>query len=99
MEDGSTPATIAELPLNWFYGPGVKLDFRDLPDGHVVTAAEVEAELDRIEHDLQPGDVVLVNTAAAAKYGGGGRNSRTHSLFGCNDSYVSRATLIRLSAS
>jgi kynurenine formamidase len=72
MEDGSTPATIAELPLNWFYGPGVKLDFRDLPDGHVVTAAEVEAELDRIEHDLQPGDVVLVNTAAAAKYGGGG---------------------------
>ena len=29
----------------------MKLDFRHLPDGHVVTAAEVEAELKRIARE------------------------------------------------
>jgi kynurenine formamidase len=47
----------------------VKLDFRSLPDGHVVSAAEVEAELDRIGHKLAPLDIVVVNTAAGAAYG------------------------------
>jgi kynurenine formamidase len=61
--------TIDEVPLEWCFQPGVKLDFRHLPDGHVVTAAEVEAELARIGHDLQPLDIVLVNTRAASRYG------------------------------
>ena len=47
----------------------MKLDFRDRPDGHVVTAAEVEAELGRIGHPLRPLDIVLVNTAAGAAVG------------------------------
>ena len=40
-----------------------------MPDGHVVTAAEVEAELTRIGHTLQPLDIVLVNTAAGMAVG------------------------------
>lgn len=68
--DGGKPAlTIDQIPLDWCFGPGVKLDFRHLPTGHVVTAAQVQAELDRIGHDLKPGDIVLVNTAAGARYG------------------------------
>jgi len=47
----------------------VKLDFRQLPDGHVVNAQEVEDELRRIGHVLKPLDIVLVNTAAGARYG------------------------------
>ena len=47
----------------------MKLDFRHLPDGHVVTAAEVEAELARIGHQLQPLDIVVVNTRAGSRYG------------------------------
>jgi kynurenine formamidase len=47
----------------------VKLDFRHLPDGHVVSAAEVEAELARIGHTLQPFDIVLVNTRAGGALG------------------------------
>lgn len=63
--DGGKPAyTIDEVPLDWCFGPGVKLDFRSLPDGHVVTAKEIEAELTRIGHVLSPGDIVLVNTRA-----------------------------------
>ena len=37
---------IDEVPLDWCFQPGVKLDFRHLPDGYVVTADDVEAELE-----------------------------------------------------
>jgi len=67
---GRRPApTIDEGPLEYFLQPGVKLDFRRLPDGYVATAKDVEAELDRIGHKLRPLDIVLVNTAAGAAYG------------------------------
>ena len=67
---GGRPAYgIDELPLEWCLKPGVKLDFRHLPDGHVVSAAEIEAELARINYQLQPFDIVLVNTRAGSVYG------------------------------
>lgn len=69
MDDGQRAITIDEVPLEWCFNPGVKLDFRHLPDGHVVTAEEVKAELARIEYELQPLDIVVVNTRAGAKYG------------------------------
>jgi kynurenine formamidase len=61
--------TIDEAPLDLFWRPGVKLDFRHLPDGYVATAADLEAELQRIGHRLAPFDIVLVNTAAGPAYG------------------------------
>ncbi len=69
MSGGERALTIDEVPLDWCLNPGVKLDFRDRPDGYVVSAAEVEAELKRIGHELRPLDIVLVNTAAGARYG------------------------------
>ncbi|GIX13438.1 MAG: cyclase [Paracoccaceae bacterium] len=69
MNGGERAITIDEVPLEWCIGPGVRLDFRDRPDGHVVSAAEIEAELARIGHRLSPGDIVLVNTRAGARYG------------------------------
>ncbi|MGC6330754.1 cyclase family protein [Rhizorhabdus sp. FW153] len=70
-QDGGKPSlTIDEIPLEWCFQPGVKLDFTALPDGYVVTAADVEAELNRIGHELQPLDIVLVNTAAGKALGG-----------------------------
>ncbi len=58
--------------------PGVTRD--QLPGGegwaieqvtlwYVVTAADIEAELARIGHELAENDIVLVNTAAGAAYG------------------------------
>lgn len=69
MDGGNRAITIDEVPLDWCFRPGVKLDFRHLPDGHVVTPAEVEAELARIGHALQPFEIVVINTAAGAAYG------------------------------
>jgi kynurenine formamidase len=63
--DGQPMMTIDQVPLDWFFHAGVKLDFRRVPDGHVVTAAEVDAELKRIGHELAPLDIVLVNTRAS----------------------------------
>ena len=63
--------TIDQMPLDWFFRPGVKLDFRRKPDGHVISAAEVEEELDRIGHELKPFDIVLVNTRASECLGTG----------------------------
>jgi kynurenine formamidase len=60
---------IDETPLDMCFAPGVKLDFRKLPDGYVATAKDVEAELKRIGHTLKPGDIVLVNTRAGEIFG------------------------------
>jgi len=69
MNNGERAITIDEVPLEWCLNPGVKLDFRHFDDGYVVTAADVEAELARIGHELQPLDIVVVNTSAGACYG------------------------------
>ncbi len=61
--------SIDEVPLEWCFQNGVKLDFRHFEDGYVVTAADVEAELARIDHNLQALDIVVVNTRAGSRYG------------------------------
>ncbi|MCB1646572.1 MAG: cyclase family protein [Pseudomonadales bacterium] len=69
MNNGERASTIDEIPLEWCFQDGVKLDFRDRPDGHVISADEVRAELARINYTLKPLDIVVVNTAAGARYG------------------------------
>jgi kynurenine formamidase len=69
MNRGERAIAIDEVPLEWCFQPGVKLDFRDRPDGYVVTAADVEAELGRIGHTLAPLEIVVVNTRAGSRYG------------------------------
>jgi kynurenine formamidase len=69
MDHGKRAITIDEVPLEWCFQRGVKLDFRHFADGYVATAADVEAELKRIGHMLAPLDIVVVNTAAGKAYG------------------------------
>ena len=69
MNGGERAITIDEVPLEWCFNDGVKLDFRDKPSGYVVTADDVEAELARIDYVLKPLDIVVVNTAAGKRYG------------------------------
>ncbi len=60
---------IDEVPLDWCFQPGVKLDFRHLPDGYVATPEDVQKQLARIGHTLKPLEIVVVNTRAASRYG------------------------------
>ena len=69
MDGGQRAITIDEVPLEWCFQPGVKLDFRHFPAGYVVTAADVDAELERIGHTLAPLEIVLINTQAGQRYG------------------------------
>ena len=69
MNGGERAITIDEVPLDWCFRAGVKLDFRHFSDGHVVTAEEVERELARIRHEIKPLDIVLINTRAGRRYG------------------------------
>ncbi len=66
---GAPAATIDELPLDWFHGPGVVLDATGKADGEALTVDEVEGELARIGHELSGGEVVLVRTGRDAFYG------------------------------
>jgi kynurenine formamidase len=69
MNKGERAIAIDEVPLDWCMQPGVKLDFRHLPDGYVVQAKDVEDELKRIGHMLKPLEIVVVNTRAGTAYG------------------------------
>jgi kynurenine formamidase len=69
MDGGARAITIDECPLDWFVRPGVKLDFRHLPDGHIVMPDEIDAELARIGYTLKPFDIVVANTRAGQRYG------------------------------
>ncbi len=69
MDGGKRAITIDEVPLEWCFQPGVKLDFRHFPDGYVVTPSDIQSELDRIGHQLRPLEIVVANTAAGKRYG------------------------------
>jgi kynurenine formamidase len=70
LKPGGEPSwRIDEVPLEWCFQPAVKLDFRHLPDGHVATPGDVEAELKRIGHALRPLEIVVVNTRAGGRHG------------------------------
>ena len=69
MDGGKRAISIDEVPLEWCYSKGVKLDFRHLPDGYLVTKNDIADELKRIGHVLRPLDIVVVNTSAGDWYG------------------------------
>lgn len=74
---GGRPArTIDELPLEWFFGPGVLLDMTHKGEGDGITAEDVEAELERIGHKLRPLDIVLVRTGASRFFDSPGYEER-----------------------
>jgi kynurenine formamidase len=54
------------IPLASCYGDGVVLDFRHKENGAGISAAEIQAELKRIEYILKPADIVLIHTGAGA---------------------------------
>ena len=55
------------IPLEWCYSDGVILDFRSCESGYGITADDVRRELDRIEVQLKPYDIVL-NWTGAGEY-------------------------------
>ena len=63
--DGERAQTIDELPLDWFYAPGVVVEATDKADGDALTAADVQ---ERLPRRLAERDIVLVHTGRDAHY-------------------------------
>lgn len=63
---GGPPLTIDQVPLDWFYRPGIVLDLTDAPTG-AVEADRIESEFSRIGREPDPLDIVLLHTGASAK--------------------------------
>ena len=60
---GERARTIDELPLEWFVGPGVRVDLRGLERGARVMPSDLEAA------DPQAGEIVLLWTGADEAWG------------------------------
>ena len=65
---GERAQTIDELPLEWFFAPGVVIDATGKEDGEGIDIADFEAGLAAARHSLGPLDIVLVRTGRDAFY-------------------------------
>lgn len=66
---GKPARTIDEVPLDWCFAPGVRLDVRSIDAGKEIQVDDLKACLDEIEYELRPGDIVLLQTGADARLG------------------------------
>jgi len=67
--DGEPAKTIEEIPLEWCRGNAVVLDFRWMDPGEDILARDLEDALDDLDHDLSPGEIVLLQTGADELWG------------------------------
>jgi kynurenine formamidase len=65
---GEPAHTIDQLPLDWFFRPGVVLDFHERADGDTIEAADLEPAFERADHRLAELDIVLIRTGRDAYY-------------------------------
>ncbi len=56
--------TIDEFPLEWGIGPLIVLDCTEYEEGYVLTPHDVKEKLDKINHQLQKGDILCIHTNA-----------------------------------
>ncbi|HYK64400.1 MAG TPA: cyclase family protein [Patescibacteria group bacterium] len=61
--EGKPARTIDQIPLEWCYGDGVRLDFRNR-QREDISVEDIKAELARIGYALKPLDIVLLWTGS-----------------------------------
>jgi kynurenine formamidase len=66
--EGRPAKRIGDVPLEWCFGPAVRLTFTEKRPLELITAADVERELARISHAITPGDIVLIETGWDARW-------------------------------
>jgi kynurenine formamidase len=66
--EGGSAQTIDQLPLDWFFRPGVALDFHERADGETIEAEHLSHALESAGHELAPLDIVLIRTGRDAFY-------------------------------
>jgi kynurenine formamidase len=67
--EGRPARTIEEVPLRWVMGDGVVLNVAHCDRVEGIREADVRAELERIEYELKPYDIVLLRTDVSRRFG------------------------------
>ena len=67
--EGRPSKTADEIPLEWCYQDGVKLDLLHKKPNEVIGAKDLESALNKINYQLKPLDIVLLHTGADKFYG------------------------------
>ncbi|MCD6047051.1 MAG: putative metal-dependent hydrolase [Gammaproteobacteria bacterium] len=67
--EGKEAKNISELPLNWFFQNGVVLNCHDDTNRGAITQTELQKKLEEIGYQIQPLDIVLLNTGADKWWG------------------------------
>ena len=67
--DGKKAMTVDEVPLEWCYGSGVKLDLRGKQPAEDISTADLQQAAQRIAYAIQPMDIVLIHTGVSVHYG------------------------------
>jgi kynurenine formamidase len=67
--EGRTAKTADEIPLEYCYQDGVKLDLTHKEPNEVITASNIESCLMKINYKLKPLDIVLLCTGSDKLYG------------------------------
>ncbi|GGL70697.1 hypothetical protein GCM10010129_12750 [Streptomyces fumigatiscleroticus] len=70
LSGGEPARSIDQVPLEWCFGPGVRLDVRRVPPGEGITVDQLRAALREAGRDApHPGDIVLLWTGADGLWG------------------------------
>ncbi|HEX9336770.1 MAG TPA: cyclase family protein [Pseudonocardiaceae bacterium] len=69
VSGGQPAAAIDDIPLDWCFAPGVRLDLRHIPPGVGITAADISDALAKVPYELKPGDIPLIWTGADQLWG------------------------------
>lgn len=67
--EGSPARSVDQLPLEWFYSDGVRLDLRHKQPQDFITIADIKTALDATKHALKPLDIVLIWTGTDKLWG------------------------------
>ncbi len=65
--EGKPARRIDEVPLSWCFAPGVVLDVRHKEAGETITVDDLKEALDKIEYQLKPLDIVMLQTGADSR--------------------------------
>lgn len=69
MNNGERAWTIDEVPLEWFIGDGVMVDFSSKPDGYLCTPEDFQNYFDSVGYTPKEGDILLLHTSAMKYWG------------------------------
>lgn len=70
LSENRPAKTAEEIPLEYCYQDGVKLDLTHKKPAETITALDIETALQKINYRLKPMDIVLLHTGADKLYGG-----------------------------